>query len=73
MRQNSSTCGKGLKYINVFYLTGITDSAIYPLLALLVDQRHVATYGSVYAIGQFAICLAFFIGMLQGLFCSTHA
>jgi hypothetical protein len=37
--------------------SGITDAAIMPLLALLVDTRHVALYGSVYAIAQLAVCL----------------
>ncbi|XP_021355601.1 synaptic vesicular amine transporter-like [Mizuhopecten yessoensis] len=41
---------------------GITDAAIMPLLALLVDTRHVAVYGSVYAIAQLAVCLAYGIG-----------
>ncbi|KAL3864705.1 hypothetical protein ACJMK2_006364 [Sinanodonta woodiana] len=41
---------------------GITDAAIMPLLALLVDQRHVAAYGSVYAIVQLAVCLAYGLG-----------
>ncbi|XP_033757412.1 synaptic vesicular amine transporter-like [Pecten maximus] len=41
---------------------GVTDAAIMPLLALLVDTRHVAVYGSVYAIAQLAVCLAYGIG-----------
>ncbi|XP_069139284.1 synaptic vesicular amine transporter-like [Argopecten irradians] len=41
---------------------GITDASIMPLLALLVDTRHVAVYGSVYAIAQLAVCLAYGIG-----------
>lgn len=42
--------------------SGITDAAIMPLLALLVDTRHVALYGSVYAIAQLAVCLAYGLG-----------
>lgn len=41
---------------------GITDAAIMPLLALLVDRRHVTTYGSVYALNQVAVCLAYSLG-----------
>ncbi|XP_048249764.1 synaptic vesicular amine transporter-like [Haliotis rufescens] len=41
---------------------GITDAALFPLLALLVDTRHDAFYGSVYAIAQLAVCLAYSIG-----------
>ncbi|XP_060601753.1 synaptic vesicular amine transporter-like [Ruditapes philippinarum] len=41
---------------------GVTDAAIMPLLALLIDQRHVSTYGSVYAIVQLAVCLAYSLG-----------
>ncbi|XP_064630887.1 synaptic vesicular amine transporter-like [Lineus longissimus] len=45
---------------------GIIDASMMPLLALLVDQRHVAMYGSVYAIAQVAISLAFAIGPSVG-------
>ena len=41
---------------------GVTDAAIMPLLALLVDRRHVAAYGSVYAIVQLSVCLAYGLG-----------
>ncbi|XP_076105674.1 synaptic vesicular amine transporter-like [Mytilus galloprovincialis] len=41
---------------------GIIDAAIVPLLALLVDTRHVAMYGCVYAINQLAVCLAYGLG-----------
>ncbi|GFS09346.1 vesicular amine transporter 1 [Elysia marginata] len=40
----------------------ITDAAIMPLLALLVELRHEAFYGCVYAVVQLAVCLAYFIG-----------
>ncbi|CAC5409540.1 SLC18A1_2 [Mytilus coruscus] len=40
----------------------IIDAAIVPLLALLVDTRHVAMYGCVYAINQLAVCLAYGLG-----------
>merc|ERR1712018_85104 len=34
---------------------GAADVSIMPLLALLVDKRHISVYGSVYAIAQVAI------------------
>ncbi|PVD30064.1 hypothetical protein C0Q70_09325 [Pomacea canaliculata] len=43
-------------------LTGITDAAVMPLLALLVDRRHDSFYGCVYAIVQLAVCLAYSVG-----------
>merc|ERR1712178_540021 len=41
---------------------GAVDVSIMPLLALLVDRRHVSVYGSVYALAQVSISLAFAIG-----------
>ncbi|KAK7109835.1 synaptic vesicular amine transporter-like [Littorina saxatilis] len=41
---------------------GITDAAVMPLLALLVDTRHDSFYGCVYAIVQLAVCLAYSVG-----------
>lgn len=41
---------------------GMVDVAIMPMLAYLVDKRHVAAYGSVYAIAQFSISLGFALG-----------
>ena len=43
----------------------MVDAAMMPLLALLVDTRHVAVYGSVYAIAQVAISLGFAVGRLS--------
>ena len=40
----------------------MVDAAMMPLLAHLVDKRHVPVYGSVYAIAQVSICLGFAIG-----------
>lgn len=51
--------------------SGITDAAIMPLLALLVDTRHVALYGSVYAIAQLAVCLAYGLGKLYAFLISS--
>lgn len=41
---------------------GTVDAALMPLLAALVDARHVAAYGAVYAIAQAAVALAYFVG-----------
>ncbi|XP_014662220.1 PREDICTED: synaptic vesicular amine transporter-like isoform X2 [Priapulus caudatus] len=41
---------------------GIVDSSIIPLLGHIVDVRYVSIYGSVYAIGQTASCLAYSVG-----------
>ncbi|XP_042236801.1 synaptic vesicular amine transporter-like [Homarus americanus] len=45
---------------------GTVDAALMPLLAALVDARHVAAYGAVYAIAQAAVALAYFLGPLVG-------
>lgn len=47
---------------NAYFVPGIIDASIMPLLALLVDTRHVPAYGSVYVIAQVAICLAYATG-----------
>ena len=36
--------------------------SIMPLMAFLVDNRHVAVYGTVYALAQVSISLGFAIG-----------
>ena len=46
---------------------GIVDASMMPLLALLVETRHMAVYGSVYAIAQVSISLAFALGMLSSI------
>jgi len=45
---------------------GIADVSIMPLLANLVEKRHTAVYGSVYAIAQVAISLGFALGPSLG-------
>ena len=55
---------------------GITDSAMMPLLAILVEkeggERASAIYGSVYAIAQTAVSLAYGLGpLLGGVFSET--
>ncbi|ESO01686.1 hypothetical protein HELRODRAFT_81324, partial [Helobdella robusta] len=41
---------------------GMVDSSVWPIMAHLVDIRHVPIYGSVYAIAEVAYCLGFAIG-----------
>lgn len=47
------------------FAIGMVDSSMMPELGYLVDIRHSAVYGSVYAIGDFAFCLGFAIGKLN--------
>ncbi|XP_018331455.1 synaptic vesicular amine transporter, partial [Agrilus planipennis] len=44
------------------FAMGMVDSSMMPELGFLVDIRHSAVYGSVYAIGDVAFCLGFAIG-----------
>ncbi|GAB6027836.1 hypothetical protein CHUAL_002062 [Chamberlinius hualienensis] len=44
------------------FAIGMVDSSMMPQLGFLVDIRHSAVYGSVYAIGDVAFCLGFAIG-----------
>ncbi|CAL8082082.1 unnamed protein product [Orchesella dallaii] len=44
------------------FAIGMVDSSMMPQLGYLVDIRHAAVYGSVYAIGDVAFCLGFAIG-----------
>ncbi|CAH1175576.1 unnamed protein product [Phaedon cochleariae] len=44
------------------FAIGMVDSSMMPELGYLVDIRHTAVYGSVYAIGDVAFCLGFAIG-----------
>ena len=45
---------------------GAVDSALMPLLAFLVDERHNGAYGAVYAIAQTAVSLAYGLGPMIG-------
>ncbi|KAG8328358.1 hypothetical protein J6590_001025 [Homalodisca vitripennis] len=45
---------------------GVVDSALVPLLATLVDSRHSAHYGCVYALQQMAVSLAYCLGPMIG-------
>jgi len=44
------------------FAIGMVDSSMMPELGFLVDIRHTAVYGSVYAIGDVAFCLGYTIG-----------
>lgn len=41
---------------------GLVDISMVPMLGHIVDLRHTKIYGSVYAIGESAGCLAFMLG-----------
>nr|CAD7415793.1 unnamed protein product [Timema poppensis] len=47
---------------------GVVDAALVPMLASLVDARYGANYGSVYALQQSAVSLAYCLGPLFGGF-----
>lgn len=54
-------------YLKDFFIgIGIIDSALVPLLAHLVDTRHQAHYGSVYALQQIAVSLSYSVGPIIG-------
>ncbi|KAL1122547.1 hypothetical protein AAG570_002877 [Ranatra chinensis] len=44
------------------FAIGMVDSSMMPQLGYLVDIRHSAVYGSVYAIGDVAFCLGYAVG-----------
>ena len=45
---------------------GVVDSSLMPLLAKLVEDRHVGAYGSVFAVSQTAVSLAYGLGPFCG-------
>jgi len=53
------------------FAIGMVDSSMMPELGYLVDIRHTAVYGSVYAIGDVAFCLGFAIGTFLSPFRSS--
>ncbi|XP_076759185.1 vesicular monoamine transporter [Xylocopa sonorina] len=54
------------------FAIGMVDSSMMPELGYLVDIRHTAVYGSVYAIGDVAFCLGFAVGpALSGTLVNT--
>ncbi|XP_017462652.1 PREDICTED: synaptic vesicular amine transporter-like, partial [Rhagoletis zephyria] len=44
------------------FAIGMVDSSMMPMLGYLVDIRHSSVYGSVYAIGDVALCVGYIIG-----------
>lgn len=44
------------------FAIGMVDSSMMPMLGYLVDIRHSSVYGSVYAIGDVALCIGYIIG-----------
>ncbi|KAG1684323.1 Synaptic vesicular amine transporter [Nymphon striatum] len=44
------------------FAIGMVDSSMMPTLGNLVDLRHVAVYGSVYAIGDASFCVGYVLG-----------
>ncbi|XP_067627523.1 synaptic vesicular amine transporter isoform X2 [Eurosta solidaginis] len=44
------------------FAIGMVDSSMMPELGYLVDIRHSAVYGSVYALGDVAFCMGFAVG-----------
>ncbi|BHF66378.1 hypothetical protein SprV_0200939500 [Sparganum proliferum] len=46
----------------ILVAAGMVDASMMPQMGCLVDLRHVAVYGSVYAIADAAFCLGFAIG-----------
>uniref|UniRef100_H3AYT8 Solute carrier family 18 member A2 n=1 Tax=Latimeria chalumnae TaxID=7897 RepID=H3AYT8_LATCH len=50
----------------VGFAIGMVDSSMMPIMAYLVDLRHVSVYGSVYAIADVAFCMGFALGPSTG-------
>nr|AVK72352.1 synaptic vesicular amine transporter [Meara stichopi] len=44
------------------FAIGMVDASMMPTMGYLVDLRHVAVYGSVYAIADVAFCIGFAVG-----------
>jgi DHA1 family solute carrier family 18 vesicular amine transporter 1/2 len=54
------------------FAIGMVDSCMMPELGFLVDIRHSAVYGSVYALGDVAFCVGFAVGpALSGTLVNT--
>lgn len=54
------------------FAIGMVDSCMMPELGYLVDIRHSAIYGSVYALGDVAFCLGFAVGPALRYFMFDH-
>ncbi|CAH8866237.1 unnamed protein product [Trichobilharzia szidati] len=50
--------------VGLGFAIGMVDSSMMPLMGHLVDLRHTAVYGSVYAIADVAFCVGFVFGPL---------
>jgi len=61
----AGTIGPG---IMIGSAVAMVDTSMFPVLAHLVDTRHTLVYGSVFAIGDAAFCVAFIIGKFSHLF-----
>ncbi|KAK4467917.1 hypothetical protein MN116_008526 [Schistosoma mekongi] len=48
------------------FAIGMVDSSMMPIMGYLVDLRHTAVYGSVYAIADVGFCIGFVIGPVMG-------
>ena len=46
------------------FSVGMVDSSMMPHLGYLIDLRHAGVYGSVYAIGDLSLCIAYAVGPL---------
>ncbi|GBL81355.1 Chromaffin granule amine transporter [Araneus ventricosus] len=55
-----------MRWLKLFFFSGVIDASLMPLLANIVDVRYSGLYGSVYAIAEMAVCLAYSIGPLFG-------
>lgn len=55
-----------LKSFTLFWiLAGMVDGTMMPIMAHLVDIRHSAVYGGVYAIADVGLCIGFAIGKIS--------
>ncbi|CAG0902810.1 unnamed protein product, partial [Darwinula stevensoni] len=54
------------------FSVGMVDTCMMPELARLVDIRHFAVYGTVYAIADVAFCLGFAVGPALAMELVTH-
>ena len=53
---------KVLVLLLCFVSLGMVSTSMQPIFAHLVDIRHAAVYGNVYAISDMAVCLAMSVG-----------
>lgn len=58
-----------LPLVALGFFCGATEISLLPELSHIVDVRHASVYGNVYAIGDFALCLGFGIGISTCVIC----